>query len=72
MSTAEGIGQFEPERYKVPEGTPKTGIVIGAGCRGHGYSFYAKYHPDQFKVLAFYSSIQIGLLKHCYHTQPTH
>ena len=51
MSTAEGIGQFDPERYKVPEGTPKTGIVIGAGCRGHGYSFYAKYHPDQFKVL---------------------
>lgn len=50
-STKEGIGKFDPERYKIPEGTPKTGIVIGAGCRGHSYSYYAKYHPNEFKII---------------------
>ena len=43
--------EIDTEKYKIPEGTPKTAIVVGAGARGHGYSFYAKYYPDQFKVM---------------------
>ena len=47
------VADFNPDKYKVPEGTPKTAIVVGAGNRGHGYSYYAKYYPEQFKVLVW-------------------
>ena len=50
--TEEGLGKFVAEKYKIPEGTPKTAIIVGAGARGHCYSYYAKYYPNRFKVNA--------------------
>jgi len=29
---------------------PKTTIIVGAGCRGSGYPYYAKLYPDELKV----------------------
>lgn len=36
---------------KVPEGTPITAIIVGAGARGHGYPSYACYYPKKFKIV---------------------